>query len=697
MGKAAKKKQADQPAPEMKKSKKKSLSSVVKTSKKEERKAAAGATDAVPRAHAGDAISAPDKHAPVQKRLVSLKEYKESLKTVVLESVDNYKKDIDPEKASAFRREALKILKGGAIALVIAVAVSAVLLLPEIYFSGKVLAGTSVGGVSVGSLPINEAKNKLMVETERYLKTPITFILADGKISFTPEELGVQILTDQTLNSIPVLKFRDANPVVLAGSFITKREIPIQYSLDRENAVTRIEDKLGLLEGRAKNAKLVYRDDAFVVEPEKQGEAINRELFAAALQADIGRLEGNQINLQLTVEQPRITAAGLEGQKDRLAGLIENTLTLRSGEQSFKFKPSEHLDGIEFKEKTALEFKGLGVTLPLSLGGQKNMEIAADSPVKLVSKLEIAFNGGVVSPYLQENFIKNIEVPTSGVTITRQENGNIKIEGKGEDGRSVPGNRMIAGMNLAVNRAIEAVPVPVVTEKAPVNIAGDLMDLGIKELLATGHTSFYGSHANRVHNINVGIKKYNGVLVKPGEEFSFNKILGEVDAKNGYLPEKVIKKNKVETEYGGGICQVSSTLYRAALFAGVPITERNPHSWLVTYYGQVLGPGLDATIYLGVSDVKFINDTPAYLLVQSYTDGANAYFKFYGTSDGRTVAMDGPYGGGLHYKWYRILNKNGQETKETIVSNYKPMPAPDPPPEKPKEVAQKPDASKPTL
>jgi hypothetical protein len=100
-----------------------------------------------------------------------------------------------------------------------------------------------------------------------------------------------------------------------------------------------------------------------------------------------------------------------------------------------------------------------------------------------------------------------------------------------------------------------------------------------------------------------------------------------------------------------------------------------------------MGNGLDSTIYLGVVDLKFVNDTPGAILIQSYTEGTDAYFKFYGTDDGRTTELDGPHGGGLNYYWYRTVTKDGKENKEKIVSNYKPIPPPDPPPAAPAAAA----------
>jgi vancomycin resistance protein YoaR len=170
--------------------------------------------------------------------------------------------------------------------------------------------------------------------------------------------------------------------------------------------------------------------------------------------------------------------------------------------------------------------------------------------------------------------------------------------------------------------------------------------------------------------------------------------------------ELVIKPEGTIPEYGGGICQVSTTVYRAAVFAGLPIVERHPHSYAVTYYSQILGHGLDATIYLGGADLRFTNDTGNSMLMQAYVkDDYELYIVIYGTNDGRVVEMDGPYisnhhgagptvyvdspnlkkgtqkqtekaHGGFDALWYRnITLKNGEKIKEEIKSAYKAMPA----------------------
>jgi vancomycin resistance protein YoaR len=174
----------------------------------------------------------------------------------------------------------------------------------------------------------------------------------------------------------------------------------------------------------------------------------------------------------------------------------------------------------------------------------------------------------------------------------------------------------------------------------PVVDENSLDALGIKEIIGRGETSFAGSPANRIHNIKTGLSFLQSALLKPGEEFSTVKKLGAVDNTTGYLPELVIKENRTTPEYGGGLCQVSTTLFRAVLKAGLKVTERQNHSYRVSYYEPPVG--LDATIYLPRPDFKFLNDTPGHILVQGQVIGNRIIFELWGTSDGRTSVVTDP-------------------------------------------------------
>lgn len=199
-------------------------------------------------------------------------------------------------------------------------------------------------------------------------------------------------------------------------------------------------------------------------------------------------------------------------------------------------------------------------------------------------------------------------------------------------------------------------------------------NLGIETLLAGGESDFHGSSNARIHNIKTGASRFNGSIIKPGEEFSFNKILGDVDDKTGYQPEMVIKNGETIPEYGGGLCQLSTTVFRAAILAGLPITERRPHSFPVKYYSP---QGFDATIYPGVSDLKFINNTGGHILLQTRIEDTKLFVELYGSSDGRQVAIDGPHqydqkaNGSMKAYFVRTITyANGEKKDERFDSNY---------------------------
>lgn len=188
-----------------------------------------------------------------------------------------------------------------------------------------------------------------------------------------------------------------------------------------------------------------------------------------------------------------------------------------------------------------------------------------------------------------------------------------------------------------------SINIPVVKLSPKIKIE-DINNLGIKTLLGKGVSYFKGSIPNRVHNINLAQSKFKGILIPPDKTFSFNEILGDVSAYTGYKAAYVIKDGKTVLGDGGGVCQVSTTLFRAVLSAGLPVVERKPHSYRVGYYEQGFAPGLDATVFYPTTDFKFKNDTPNHILIQPVIDlkNYNLNFEIYGTSDGRTATTTKP-------------------------------------------------------
>lgn len=169
----------------------------------------------------------------------------------------------------------------------------------------------------------------------------------------------------------------------------------------------------------------------------------------------------------------------------------------------------------------------------------------------------------------------------------------------------------------------------------------DVNDLGIKELLGSGTSTFKHSSAIRNINITKGSSIVNRILVAPGDTFSFVKSLGEVTLEAGYKQAYIIRQGKTELDVGGGICQVSTTLFRAMLNAGLNIIERKNHAYRVSYYEEDSKPGFDATVFIPSPDLKFINDTGHHVLIQSVLDmdSRRLTYEIYGTSDGRKVSI----------------------------------------------------------
>jgi vancomycin resistance protein YoaR len=167
-------------------------------------------------------------------------------------------------------------------------------------------------------------------------------------------------------------------------------------------------------------------------------------------------------------------------------------------------------------------------------------------------------------------------------------------------------------------------------------------DFGITQLIGTGESYFHGSIASRIHNLTLASERINGHLIAPGETFSFNQAVGEISAKTGYQSAYIIQNGRTVLGDGGGVCQVSTTLFRAALNSGLQVTERHAHAYRVHYYEEGSPVGMDATVYSPSVDLKFKNDLSSHILIQASIDRSRYYlrFDFYGTSDGRKVVID---------------------------------------------------------
>jgi vancomycin resistance protein YoaR len=166
-------------------------------------------------------------------------------------------------------------------------------------------------------------------------------------------------------------------------------------------------------------------------------------------------------------------------------------------------------------------------------------------------------------------------------------------------------------------------------------------DFGIVEKVGTGKSDYTGSILGRVHNVILATNKFNGILIPKGDIFSFNKTIGDISASTGYEQAYIIKNGRTVLGDGGGVCQVSTTLFRAALNTGLPIIERWAHAYRVHYYENDAKPGFDSTVFNPSNDLKFKNNLDSAILIQTEIDQENNLltYTFYGKKDSRKIEV----------------------------------------------------------
>lgn len=155
------------------------------------------------------------------------------------------------------------------------------------------------------------------------------------------------------------------------------------------------------------------------------------------------------------------------------------------------------------------------------------------------------------------------------------------------------------------------------------------------ELLGKAELSYAGSTSGRARNIELGVLRINDTVILPGEEFSYIKALGPVSEEDGFSEEKAFRNGEVTKGIGGGLCQVSTILFQAVLNAGLSVTERWNHTFVVPFY-QV---GLDATYADPGPDFKFVNNTDAPIVIKGRIENSKAIVEIHGVPDGRVARI----------------------------------------------------------
>ncbi|KKR34253.1 MAG: VanW family protein [candidate division CPR2 bacterium GW2011_GWC1_39_9] len=474
-----------------------------------------------------------------------------------------------------------------------------------------IFKNTSVAGINLSGKNKTEAKKTLQDAVKNYEGFKF------GDKTILPQEAGVSFDVESTLNKVYFYGRNSSLPVGLwermAANF-TKRNYELETKIDEKQLSSFLSKKTDDYNTASEDYSLAW-DNGLKIKPEIPGKRLlitdtkEQMLENARFLKDDQALKTETVTTNKSVKD--LESANLFKQ-------TESSITVVLDSRKWEINPATLAEWIIFENST--QNAGLSSYI---------------WPFLKPTSFKLSLDDNKINIFL-EKIAKEVNITPQNAMLTIVD-GKATVFAPSRDGYMVDvadGNSKIKDAFIADDRTAS-----LKVNKKPAEVREDnLNNLGIKELIATGTSNFVGSPSNRVHNVKNGASKFSGLIIDPGQIFSFNKLVGAVDASTGYVEGLVIKDFKTVPEYGGGLCQVSTTMFRTALNAGLPIIERYPHAYPVQYYSPV---GTDSTVYDPNPDLKFKNDTDAHILIQYNVTGTILKFEFYGTKTAKTVKFSG--------------------------------------------------------
>jgi len=503
----------------------------------------------------------------------------------------------------------------------------------DYYYSDKFYPNTFINGMYVGGLTYKEAEEKIKTTLEDIqTKGFIVEIVRDDKVrkieipslatGFSPDTVVEYFSISDIEKSIkdsyewgrkPSLAIRWYRKL---SSLFSSKTFNIPYTVQRESIISLLERELnGFLNG-PQNAEFTNKSGDIVISKGKFGANIDYEKIINEIDKKIFFANPSDLKFNVNLIAPLITEDDLKS-KVNFVNSLSNSINLEFLDDPYWWRARGPI---------------LATWITINETDKEKLEIQEE---KLKNFVKMNVDLTIKNPVVNSRF--------------EMRNGKITETVLGKDGIEIDFYKLKSDIETEIERLYqnylnnkfkkETISVNFNFIKTPPKITKETIDqYKITDLIGRAKTSFAGSSASRITNIKIGTSKLNGILIAPGEEFSAVKAIGEVNEEEGYKKEFVIKGDKSIEEFGGGLCQLATTLFRLALNTGLSITERQNHSYVVGYYG----PGLDATIYGPHPDLRFINDTENYILLQGIVENNNLIFELYGRKDGRKITISEP-------------------------------------------------------
>ena len=495
----------------------------------------------------------------------------------------------------------------------------------DVVYSGRVYPGVSVAGVDLSGLRQEQASARLAQALSYPVSGNVVFKLGEQVWAAKPAELGL-FFDVQTSSNVALLTGRQGNPVRrLSEQFDAwYRGVDLSPLLvyDQRVAYNYLSSIAAQVDIPTVEASLSINGTDVVVRPGQVGRSVDIEATLGPLETQLRSLSDGMISVVLVEKPPVILDASAQAEIARK--ILSAPLTLSIPDAGEKDPGPWSFDPPNLASMLAIE--------------------RLESPEG--ARYQVGLRVEELRSFLEGIAAESSRLPENARFIFNDETKQLDLLRPAVIGHSLNIDKSIEQINQRVAQGEHNIPLVFDTNNPQVGSDATAEQLGITEVTSVQNSYFYGSSASRIQNITAAAERFHGLLVPPGATFSMAEALGDVSLDNGYAEALIIYGNRTIKGVGGGVCQVSTTLFRTAFFGGYPIVERNPHAYRVSYYEYTRSgsidtdlAGLDATVFVPVVDFKFTNDTPNWLLMETYVkpDARLLTWKFYSTSDGRTV------------------------------------------------------------
>ncbi len=500
--------------------------------------------------------------------------------------------------------------------------------------AGRIFPGVSVRGIDLSGMTLAEAETVLAAAFDPYPLAPVTVRYDDQSWVLTAKDLGVNFdaasaaAAAYRLGRSPLTASQPLHVAAQLQSNLQQQlatyrfghEVLADEAIDRSAGLAWLEERARAINQPTSEATLRIDGLQVTSTPSQVGYSLD---VAASLDAIYTALLSNEGGaVDLTVKETRPLLADVSQAEVFVRQVLGGPITLTAAE------PDRDNDA-----------PPPSFTIPAETLAQlvsTEMTPQLDGALQVVASFDVT----PLLPQVQTWAAELAREPRDAEIAFDAQSGEISIVSPSQTGRTLDAPATLEAIRRAALSPDRQAELPLSLVEPAVNMH-TIEQLGALTVVAEGTSNFKGSSADRVHNIAVAAAAVDNTVIPPGGVFSFNQVIGDVSAEYGYKDSLIIWGDRTAVGIGGGVCQVSTTVFRAAYYGGFPIEERWNHGYVVGWYGE---PGLDATIYTPDVDFKFRNTTDSYLIIKSELNEAKGTltFKFYGIQPPWTVDVTGP-------------------------------------------------------